>query len=208
MTRHPTRRLVTAGLLLLPTLARAAPSKLSEEDQALVDQAVAYLQGLTRARGRFTQVDSRGKRAPGDIYLQRPGKVRFEYDPPNNDRIIISDGYQVETKYLKLKTSERWPLRTTPLALFLAKEIRLDRGVVVTKVERQDDGFAITAQDGGHDTRGRIVINFAKDPIALRGWTIIEGQQATRFQIDSLNPVGSLDPSLFKVLAPTPKPKA
>ena len=105
---NPTRRLLTLAALLAPALARAAPVTLSSEDKTLVDKAVAYLESLTTARGRFVQIDQRGRRAPGDIYLQRPGKMRFEYDPPNDFQVLISDGYQVEKKDRRLKISN-WP---------------------------------------------------------------------------------------------------
>lgn len=208
------RRLFTAALLLTPALApalaRAATSRLSAEDQALVDRAVAYLEGLSRAQGKFVQTDARGKRAPGTFYLQRPGKMRFEYDPPNDNLLMVSDGYQVEMRDSKLKgVPQRWPLRATPLSLFLAKDIRLDRGVVVTKVERGQGQFSITARDGGKDAAGQVVLVFGDDPVTLREWTTTDAtRQTTRVQLTSIKPVGSLDPSLFQVLAGPPKPKA
>jgi outer membrane lipoprotein-sorting protein len=212
MIRAFTRRLVLAGLLAAPALARAAPAKLSAEDQALVDKAVACLQGLSRVQGRFTQTDSRGKRSVGDIYLQRPGKIRFEYDPPNDAITVISDGNQVEVRNDRLRSNpERYPLRATPLHLFLAKEIRLDRGVVVSRVERSAGQFSITAYDGGRERDGKIVIVFDEAPVALREWTTTDAQgQSVRVQLTGLKSVGSFDPALFRVLAPRPKtaPKA
>lgn len=207
MIHLPTRRLIFAGLLTLPAFARAAPAKLSADDQALVDKAVACLQGLSRVQGRFVQTDSRGKRSVGDIYLQRPGKIRFEYDPPNDGITVISDGNQVEVRNDRLRSNpERYPLRATPLHLFLAKEIRLDRGVVVSRVERGAGQFSITAFDGGRERDGRIVIVFDDSPVALREWTTTDAQgQNVRVQLSGLKPVPSFDPALFRVLAPRPK---
>lgn len=196
MTIKITRRLFAAGLILAaPGVSLAAG--LSPDDQALVDKAVAYLQNLTVAKGRFTQTDQRGKRASGDIYLQRPGKVRFEYDPPNKV-LIISDGNQVAIQDDRLGTFERYPLRATPLNLFLGREIRLDRGVIVTDVARGDGKFVLTARDGGGEADGRIILTFADEPIALKEWTVIDGQnQRTRIELNSLTRVGSLPASLF-----------
>ena len=206
---NPTRRLLTLAALLAPALARAAPVTLSSEDKTLVDKAVAYLESLTTARGRFVQIDQRGRRAPGDIYLQRPGKMRFEYDPPNDFQVLISDGYQVEKKDRRLKISNRYPLNATPLSLFLARHIRFDRGVQVTKVERGTGVFSITARDSGKAAGGQVVITFSEAPVALKEWTITEsGGGTSRIQLTELRAVGSLDPNLFKVLAADPKPKA
>ena len=203
MTHSISRRLFTTGLLLAPGVGLAAAPVLSDEDKTTVDKAVAYLQGLSRARGRFTQTDSRGKTAIGDVYLQRPGKIRFEYDAPNNNILVISDGNQVSVADSKLKTTDRYPLRSTPLSLFLAKQIRLDRGVVVTQVDRAPGKFTITARDGGKDTAGSIIITFSDEPVGLMEWTIIDAQrQRTRIQLNSLNPVASLDPELFKFAIP------
>ncbi len=207
MSRFVSRRLVVTGLLLAPTIAGAAPVTLSAEDQALVDKAVLCLQSLSRVQGRFVQTDSRGKRSVGDIYLQRPGKIRFEYDPPNDAITVISDGNQVEVRNDRLRSNpERYPLRATPLHLFLAKEIRLDRGVVVSRVERGAGQFSITAFDGGHERDGKIVIVFDDSPVALREWTTTDAQgQSVRVQLSGMKSVASFDPALFRVLAPRPK---
>jgi outer membrane lipoprotein-sorting protein len=93
----------------------------------------------------------------------------------------------------------------TPLSLFLAKEIRLDRGVVVTEVRRYADGFSITARDGGKDTAGQIVLVFGDAPMRLREWTVTDAQgQRTRVTLGNLSPA-ALDPALFVLRDPRPK---
>lgn len=189
------RRFVAAGLLLIPTGAYA--QTLSTADQALVERARLYLQGLTLARGRFTQLDHRNARSSGEFYLSRPGKVRFEYDPPN-EVLIVSDGNQVSVEDRKLGTQQRFALRTTPLAIFLAREIRLAGGQV-RSVDRGDGEFSITAANG----EGTIRMTFQNEPVKLKGWTVTEkNRQATRVSLTSLNPVASLDPSLFTFRRP------
>jgi outer membrane lipoprotein-sorting protein len=201
MSTNLTRRLFTTGLVLAPTFA-AAPAAfaqgLSRADQATVDRAVSYLENLTRAKGRFTQIDPRGRRASGDIYLQRPGKIRFEFDPPA-DMLYVSDGNQVAIQDNRLGTLERYPLASTPLALFLSRQIRLDRGVRVTDVSPTDGGFEVTARDGTGETAGQLIMSFADGPMALRGWTIVDPRrQRTEVRLSSLQRVASLDPDLFQ----------
>jgi outer membrane lipoprotein-sorting protein len=214
MTPKTNRRLfLLAGAAALSTPAFAQQARrqtgaaaLSAADQALVDKAVAYLQGLERARGRFTQTDPRGKKSSGDLYLQRPGKARFVYDKPN-DLLMVSDGNQVVVVNPRLKSYDAYALRMTPLALFLAKEIRLDRGVVVNRVERLSGGFAITASDRNRETQGQITLVFSESPMQLREWTVTDAQRGrTRIVLNSLSEVGSLDRSLF-ALPRDPRPR-
>jgi len=82
---------------------------------------------------------------PIEVDLQRPGKARFAYDAPTN-LVMASNGHLVSVWTQRLKTFESYPLGMTPLSVFLAKEIRLDKGVVVSRVERLGDGFAIVAR--------------------------------------------------------------
>lgn len=194
-----------ALLLAAPALMLAGPAlALPAADQALVDKAVAWLQGLPSARGRFVQTDPRGSVTQGAIYLQRPGRARFEYDPPSS-LLVVSDGKVVSVADKRLKTVNRYFLNQTPLKLFLADEIRLDRGVTVTRVNRLADGFDLTAQDRVGKTRGQIVLTFGDNPMQLLGWKITDARNAeTQVRLTSLVRVSDLDPGLFR--APFPQP--
>ena len=178
---------------------------LSAEDKALVDRAVAYLQGLTEARGRFVQTDPRGATSQGELFLKRPGKARFAYDPPSG-LLVVSDGGTVAVVDSKLKTFDAYPLMATPLSLFLAKTIRLDRGVQVTRVARAADGFTITARDGKKETAGQIALSFTDNPLALVGWTVTDAQsRMTQVRLQGLQRASGLEPSLFVLKDPRPK---
>ena len=192
-----------ALLLPVPALARA----LAPADQAMVDKAVAYLQGLPSARGRFVQTDPRGSVTQGAVYLQRPGRARFEYDAPSS-LLVVSDGKIVSVADKRLKTVNRYFLSQTPLKLFLADEIRLDRGVTVTRVNRLNDGFELTAQDRAGKTRGQIVLSFQESPMQLIGWKITDARNAeTQVRLTSLVRVGDLDPGLFRAPFPQTPPR-
>lgn len=216
MTQKITRRLFASGLALAPVIAsaplpawaqRARPAApvLSAQDKALVDRAIAYLQGLTRARSRFTQIDARGKTATGELFLQRPGKARLAYDAPNN-LLVISDGNQVAVHDKRLNNFELYPLNLSPLSLFLAKEIRLDRGVVVSDVRRAAGTVSLTARDKDQKTAGQITLVFNESPMTLREWTILDAQGSrTRVVLNGLTPVAALDKALFVIRDPRPR---
>jgi len=196
-----TRRRLTVGLTvaaLVPAGAgRAADSGLTSDDKALVDQAAAYLESLGEARGRFEQTDPRGVVTAGDLYLSRPGKARFAYDPPYS-LLIVSDGHTVWVTDPRLHTVNHYPLKQTPLALFLADHVRLDQGVVVDHVERFSDGFTLFARDGRHWAQGRVALTFGQSPLSLRQWSLTNSQgQTTQVRILDLKPASGLDPALF-----------
>ena len=194
-----------AGLAQNRAPARAAaPAPLSAAEQALVDRAAAYLQGLGSARGRFTQTDPNGAVSTGTFYLQRPGKIRFEYDP-KRPLLVVSDGHNVKVYDRALKTFDQYPLGSTPLSLILAREVRLDRGVVVERVERRPGGFALHVRDGRRQAEGRMIAVFADQPaLRLTEWTVVDPRgQRTRVQLSGLTEVASLDPKLFQLRDPT-----
>lgn len=204
-----TRRSLALAALAAPlaaTLARpAAAAGLAPADQALVDRAVAYLEGLTEAKARFVQTDARGRATTGAVYLKRPGKARFDYDPPSG-LLVVSDGDIVSVQDTRLKTFDRYPLGATPLSLFLAKTIRLDKGVAIARVQRMANGFSITARDGKKETAGEITLTFHDAPLALEGWTVTDAQgRPTRVQLIDLQPARGLAKKLFVLEDPRPK---
>jgi outer membrane lipoprotein-sorting protein len=210
MTYRLTRRAAALALILAaaacPALAASPPPvPLSADDQALVDRAVAYLQGLAGAKGHFIQTDARQNVTHGTFILQRPGKARFAYDAPTN-LIMASNGHLVSVWNQRLKTFESYPLGMTPLSVFLAKEIRLDKGVVVSRVEHLGDGFAIVARDGKRQAQGQITLTFSANPVALTGWTITDAQGgATRVSLTDFSPAGPFEASLFDLKNPYPR---
>ena len=182
--------------------AVAAQPPLSPEDRALVAEAADYLQGLGEVKGRFTQIDARGNVTHGELYLKRPGRARFAYDPPSG-LLVVSDGANVSVFDPRLRTFNHYPLKYTPLSLFLARQIRLDRGVEITHVTHFSNGFGLTARDARHETRGQITLTFATDPLRLTDWTMTDARgQTTRVDLTSLRPTSGLDPALFELHDP------
>lgn len=217
MTDTPTTRraLIAAAGASLAAASFGAPvfaqskaptaAALTAEQKALVDKATGYIQGLGSAKGRFIQTDQRGTVTQGTLYMQRPGKARFAYEGPSG-LLVVSNGNNVNIFDSRLKTFESYPLSRTPLALLLAREVRLDRGVVITDVRRLADGFTIVAQDAKRQTLGRISLDFSNGPVSLIGWTVsdVKGAQI-RVRLVDFQPTGDLDPKLFVLTDPRPR---
>lgn len=199
------RRAVLTALPLAgawAALASPAFAQMAAADQALADKAVAYLDGLGEAVGKFVQTDPRGATTQGRIFIKRPGKARFEYAPPSG-LLVVSDGLNVTLFDARLKTFDRQLLKATPLNLFLARRVRLDGGVRITRIARLADGFSVTAQDTRRETRGSITLNFSSDPIGLLGWTVTDARgSSTRVRLIDFRPTSGLDSSLFVLRDP------
>jgi outer membrane lipoprotein-sorting protein len=199
------RRVFTGGLLALasvalagPVLAQTATVALSAHDLGLVNKATAYLQNLQEVEGRFEQTNPRGSVQTGDVFLKRPGKARFQYDPPSG-LTVVSDGKNVSVWDSRLRTFDRTPLGATPLAILLARKVSLEQDVEVFRVGSYDDGFYLSARSasGQARTEGYITMVFGGSPLTLRGWTLVDGQgQATKVKITSLAPT-PIKPELF-----------
>jgi len=191
------RRLALVALtacIAAPALARA---DISPADQALVSRAVTYLDGLTAVKGAFQQTDPRGVSVTGTFYLARPGRARFEYNPPSG-LLITSDGKTVTLSDSRLKSFQRFPLSSTPLALFLADHIHLDKGAQIQRVDHSAGGFSISARDGRGLAQGQITLYFAEAPLRLSGWAIVDAQgRATRVSLGALSPLSDASPDLF-----------
>lgn len=199
-----TRRAALIGAAAVLAAPLPAFAALSAADQALVNKAVAYLQSMKSVKGRFVQTDARGATSQGTIWLSRPGKARFAYDAPSG-LTVVSDGARVSVQDKRLKTFNQYPLSSTPLALLLAREVRLDRGVEVTKVTRLADGFQLTARDARKKTRGQIVLTFADAPTRLVSWAVTDAQGGTtRVRLTSLAAANN-PASLFVMKDPRPK---
>lgn len=192
-----------AGLAALPA---SAQSGLSAEDRATLAQAQTYLQGLTSAQGNFVET-SGAQRREGRFYLQRPGRMRFEYTNPAG-LLVVSDGDNVKRYDPRLNVFRQVPLGMTPLSTFLARNVRLDQGVQIDRVTRMQSGaFAITARDQRRPNEGSVILAFAGSPLRLQEWTITDAQGGrTRTQLTSLQPASSLNANLFRLTDPTRRP--
>jgi len=194
-----------AGLAALPAQAQA---NLSAEDRATLARAQGYLQALTSYRGTFVETGSGGQRREGRFWLQRPGRMRFEYTSPAG-LLVVSDGYNVKRYDPRLNVFRQVPLGATPLSTFLARNVRFDQGVRIDRVTRSTSGgYSIVARDSNKPNDGSVTLVFGGNPVRLMEWTIMDAQgTGTRTQLTSLTPAPNLNASLFRLTDPTQRPR-
>ena len=196
--------LLTALLLAAPAArAQAAASALVTLDGTERTQALALanraLNDVRLLQGRFVQNSPDGARAGGLFYLQRPGKMRFEYDPPAT-LLIVSDGSVVALRDTALRTTDRTPLASTPLDLILRARVDLARDARIARVSRLGDWLLITARDRSGQTDGALTLHFFGPDAELRSWDVIDAVGArTRVSLSGVTQPASLDRRLFRL---------
>ncbi|MEL7258456.1 MAG: outer membrane lipoprotein carrier protein LolA [Pseudomonadota bacterium] len=161
-------RIVAFALgLMLATPAMAEKLSLNEISQ--------YLNGFKTASGEFTQINDDGTISTGQIYIKRPGRVRFEYNPPEQI-LVVADGDTVGVVDGKSNTSpEAYPLHRTPLKIILARNVDLSRARMVTGHVSDGKTTTVRAQDPDNPEYGSIELVFTASPVELRQWVINDG---------------------------------
>lgn len=186
-------------LILLP-LMLAAMVQPAAADALNLNQISAYLNSIDTAEGRFTQINSDGSISTGTIYIRRPGRVRFEYDAPN-DALVMAGGGQVAIFDPKSnQPPEQYPLARTPLSIILERDVNLQRANMVTAFEYDGTATMIVAQDPAHPEYGNIRLKFTGPPVELRQWIITSGDGTrTTVTLNDLNIGASLRAGLFNI---------
>ncbi|MBC55407.1 MAG: outer membrane lipoprotein carrier protein LolA [Confluentimicrobium sp.] len=182
---------LAASFIALPAVAAEIPlSRLS-----------AYLNGLTTAQGDFRQINADGSVSGGRLYIQRPGRARFEYAAPN-DALVMAGGGQVAVFDPKSnQPPEQYPLARTPLNLILARNINLGDARMVVGHMAEGDMTAVVAQDPEHPEYGTIRLVFADNPVRLRKWVITdEAGGITTVELGTFETGMKLAPSLFNIV--------
>ena len=183
---------------LLPASAWAARGDFTADDIQDLDRVSAYLNRLTTAEGKFTQIDQWGQMREGAIYLQRPGRLRFEYRTPKPDLTILSDGLWLYVQNNSLKTTSHYELAKTPLAILVQDKIDLATEKSIVKVVREPGQISVTARDSAGLLQGEITLNFSDPGIELRNWIMKDAQGVmVQVAIRDLREGVKLNPSLF-----------
>ena len=176
------------------------PSPFDAKQRALLDRISNYLSSVQTMVGKFVQVGPDGGRTEGTFYMQKPGRVRFQYNPPSPID-IISDGSSVVVRDRKLATQDLYPLSQTPLRYLLAERIDLLRDTDVVSVSA-DDSFATVVIEQKQLFVGtdRLMIMFDAKDLTLKQWTVTDPQGFdTTVAVYNLDSTKKPDPNLFVI---------
>ncbi|MBV9331824.1 MAG: outer-membrane lipoprotein carrier protein LolA [Alphaproteobacteria bacterium] len=181
-----------AGHAPPPRLASFTP-----EQRVELDHIGAYLNAIRTLQGHFEQLDPNGAIEQGEFYLSKPGRMRFAYQPPN-PLLVVSDGITVAVMNTSLKTVDRYPLADTPLDLILGEKIDLNHNLAVTGMADEAAAITVHARSQSSHAQGDISIEFSRQPLELRQWTVMDAQGlSTTVLLKDVQTGVSLPDSLF-----------
>ena len=180
--------------LMMPAVS-AAP--LSAEDKADIKRVEDYLNGITTMKANFLQVNAEGQFAEGVVYLNRPGRARFEYEPPAQI-LVVADGLWLVFHDKELNETTRIPLSSTPISVLLEENAQLTGDVTVTSVEKDAGVLRVNIIDTAEPDQGGITLVFSLYPFELRKWMVTDAQGLTTSVTLSEEEFGlKLKPELF-----------
>lgn len=196
--RGARRRGVLAGAvsLMLSTLLSAGAA--GAQDAAVAQKIADHFSSVKTMAGEFVQFGPRGEQTAGKFFLERPGKIRFNYEKPSPMR-VIADGRSVVIGNTKLKTWDIYPLSKTPLALLLDDKIDL-KGKMVRDVKEDPDLITIKLGDKSLFDDSTITLMFDPTSYELKQWTITDNQgKDTSVMIFNTQTGVAFDKSVFTI---------
>jgi outer membrane lipoprotein-sorting protein len=212
-TSHFMNRRTILGLLALPVLvplsasAQVQSAPLTPQDAADLARVEAYLNTLKTLKARFLQVAPDGGTSSGTAWLDRPGRMRFEYDPPS-PYLMVAGGGVVVFRDTKLKQTSNLFVGQTPLGILLSDHIKLSGDVTVTGISRLPGQIQVTMVRTKSPGDGSLTLVFADTPLALRAWSVVDSQRKeTRVSLFDVELGGTFDQKMFyfsdpRMLAP------
>ncbi len=165
----------------------------------IIEKVNAYFNGLKKAKAEFVQFEANNEKKTGDFYFKRPGKVRFDYDRPSRMK-IISNGEYLAVENHDLRTSDRYPLESTPFKLLLSEEVDLLKTARILSIDKGEDVLILTLEDKSGESAGQIRLFFRTDPeLQLASWIITDAQGVTtRVDLAELERDVQLSAELFE----------
>jgi len=186
-----------AVVLWINAMVPVAKAELSLQDKDDIARVEYYLNSVKTLSADFIQISPDSSISRGRFYLKRPGRLRFEYDPPA-PILIVADGTYVNYFDVELGQLSQIGVYSTSLGIIVAKKVNLDERIAVTSVKRDAAVISLTTIDTEEPGRGTLTLIFSERPLELRKWKIIDPQGLlTTIALDKVSINRELDPGLF-----------
>ena len=166
-------RSILAGLLALLALVSVVPAA---QAQVGVPEIENYINSIRTLEARFVQSNPNGSILQGTLYVRRPGRMRFQYDPPSQLK-IVADGTQVTMWDPATHDFGQWPIGWTAASFLVKEPLKLSGDLTVQSLNRTADGLIeATIVQTRKPQEGKVIVRFAENPMALRGWSIVDNR--------------------------------
>jgi outer membrane lipoprotein-sorting protein len=196
-------------LALLPPVSFAAESTEKQQSAPDQQQAVkdveAYLGGITTLKARFVQTANDGKQQTGTFYLDRPGRMRIDYDSPSTD-FIVADGILIYYYDGQMKQQSSAPISRSLANFFLRKNLTLSGDISVSGVKRQNNTLEVTLTQSRNPLSGSLTLMLNASPLQLLAWRIVDAQGlVTEVRLTDIETGSPLDSAMFHYYDPAHK---
>ena len=190
--------LLVFWVFVQPALAGKIPAiSLNQQQIQSIQKINAYLNSFLTLKSDFLQISSKGQSVQGVLLISKPGKLRFEYAPPN-PLLIVSDGRWLTIKNKVKERGDQFPLSATPLRLVVSPQVDLLAETDIIGFDSKDGITSISLVDRKGSLGGYIVLVFDEQRNQLQQWVIVDGKnRQTTVQLSNIETGGSFDPKLF-----------
>ena len=196
--------LIFLALVLFVAVAPAAAAELSDQDRADLRRVEIFFNDIRSLQARFAQLTEDGGIVEGDFYMERPGRLRFEYAPPS-PILIVATGRTLIFYDSELGQVSRIGLHRTPLGFLFAETFAFAGDLQVDAVERQPGALFIEAHDARRPLEGSVTMVFTDQPLQLRQWQVTDAQgKRTTIALFDVRTNIELDDALFRFVDPDP----
>lgn len=189
---------------VMATILLAFAASLPAQAQTGVPELEKYINSIRTMKARFVQSNPNGSVVQGTLYVRRPGRMRFEYDPPSTLK-IVADGSQVTLWDPATRDFGQYPIGWTAASFLVKDPLSLSGDLHVEKIDRVNGLLEFTMYQTRRPKEGKVIVRLAENPLALRGWTIID-ERGNRVTVSLNDPQTNIQlaDSLFKNDGPDP----
>jgi outer membrane lipoprotein-sorting protein len=190
-------------MLAAPAVATAAPAPapLTAQDTLILQRVAAYLNGIHTMTAHFQQASGTGA-VTGRLWVARPGRMRFEYDPPRQ-LLLLADAFYVYYWDPELQTSSKVSLKSTPAWFLLRDPVSFGPDVIVTRFEHSGNVIRVSVVEAADPDAGSLTMVFTENPLVLRQWTVVDQKgKVISVNLSDLQFGMALDPKLFQYVDP------
>ena len=190
---------VVLGLAGALQAMATATIQLTPKQAGAVQKISDYINSFHDMQGEFTQISPKGNLSRGVFFIAKPGKMRFEYAPPN-PFLIVADGTWLTIKNRAKEKGDQFPLSQTPLRLVLADRVDLLRDTRILGFDENDGVASVRLEDKGGSMGGELTLVFDEKSNQLQQWVVTDSKgRKTTVSLENLQPGAKSDPKLFVV---------
>ena len=186
------------ALIFAATAAASLGGWNTAQSSPLATKVENYLNQINTLRARFSQIAPDGSMTTGELMLQRPGRMRLDYDPPSGVLLIAPGDWRLIFYDASIKQVNVIPIDQTPLGFLLEDRVTLSGDVEVVDQKSQGSEVGLTLVRTAEPDQGNVTLIFSAEPLELRRWVVVDAQGlSTHVLLESLEYDSALDPDLF-----------